>query len=74
MYRPVFLTSAIDGGEWSASRPGHFTPGETAPGTHFIGGTAGSRFGVDAVDKRKGKIPRNEPQAVRPVVCRYTDF
>jgi hypothetical protein len=22
------LTSALDGGEWSASRPGRFTPGE----------------------------------------------
>jgi hypothetical protein len=28
------LTSALDGGEWSASRPGRFTPSETAPGTH----------------------------------------
>jgi hypothetical protein len=31
------LTSALDGGEWSASRPGHFTPTERAPGTHWIG-------------------------------------
>jgi hypothetical protein len=30
---PPFLTSAIDGGEWSASRPCHFIPGEGAPGT-----------------------------------------
>jgi hypothetical protein len=29
---PPFLTSALDGGEWSASWPGRFTqPGETAP-------------------------------------------
>jgi hypothetical protein len=27
----AFLTSALDGGEWSASRPGGFTPGEKAP-------------------------------------------
>jgi hypothetical protein len=26
--------SALDGGEWSASRPGHFTPGGTHPSTH----------------------------------------
>jgi hypothetical protein len=31
------LTSALDGGEWSASRPGRFTPRERAPGTHWIG-------------------------------------
>jgi hypothetical protein len=30
------LTSALDGGEWSASRPGCFTPTERAPGTHWI--------------------------------------
>jgi hypothetical protein len=27
----VFLTSTLVGGEWSASRPGSFTPGERAP-------------------------------------------
>jgi hypothetical protein len=34
----IFLTSALVGGEWSASRPGRFTRGERAPGTHWIGG------------------------------------
>jgi hypothetical protein len=32
------MTSAIVGGEWSTSRPGRFTPGERAPGAHWIGG------------------------------------
>jgi hypothetical protein len=32
------LTSALDGGELSTSRPGRFTPRERAPGTHWIGG------------------------------------
>jgi hypothetical protein len=32
------LTSALVGGEWSASRPGRFTPG-----THSIGGCVGPR-------------------------------
>jgi hypothetical protein len=27
----VFLISALDGGEWSASHHGRFTPGEKAP-------------------------------------------
>jgi len=31
----IFL---LDGGEWSASRPGRFTPKERTPGTHWIGG------------------------------------
>jgi hypothetical protein len=28
------ITWMLDGGEWSASRPGHFTPGEKDSGTH----------------------------------------
>jgi hypothetical protein len=33
---PPFLTSALDGGEWSDSRPCLFAPGEIAPGSHWI--------------------------------------
>jgi hypothetical protein len=29
---PSYLTSALGGNVWSASRPGRFTPGERAPG------------------------------------------
>jgi hypothetical protein len=32
------LTWALDGGEWSASRPGRFIPRERAPVTHWIRG------------------------------------
>jgi hypothetical protein len=34
----VLLTSALVGGEGSASRPWPFILGERAPGTHYIGG------------------------------------
>jgi hypothetical protein len=37
-----FLTSALDGGEWSAS-----CPGERTPGTHWTGGCVGPRAGLD---------------------------
>jgi len=37
----ALLTSALDGSEWSPSRPGSFTPG-----THRIGGWAGRCDGV----------------------------
>jgi hypothetical protein len=30
----AFLTSALDGSEWLASRPGRFTLGEKDAGTH----------------------------------------
>jgi hypothetical protein len=32
------LTSTLDGSEWSASHPGHFTPRVRAPGTHWVRG------------------------------------
>jgi hypothetical protein len=35
-YGGVFLTSALVGGEWSASRLGRFTPREKALGTHVV--------------------------------------
>jgi hypothetical protein len=49
----TILTLALAQGEWSASGPGRFTPGEIAPGTHWIGAWVGPRVGVDAVEKRK---------------------
>jgi hypothetical protein len=45
---PPLSTWTLAGGEWSASRPGRFTPG-----THLIGGWVGLRTGPDAVEKRK---------------------
>jgi hypothetical protein len=50
---PPFLTSALDGGEWSASRPCRFNSGEEALVNHWIGGWVGPRAGLDAVEKRK---------------------
>jgi hypothetical protein len=46
---PAFLTSALDGGERSASRTSRFTPREIAPGTHWIGEWEGPLTNVDVV-------------------------
>jgi hypothetical protein len=46
----IFLTSALVGGEWSASRPCRFNPGKS-PGTHFIGGWVDPRAGLDDMEK-----------------------
>jgi hypothetical protein len=43
--------------EWSASRPGCFTPRERAPGTHWIGDWVGTRAGLYAVLRRKIPSP-----------------
>jgi hypothetical protein len=53
-YRSTFfLTLELAGGEWSASRPGLFTPGERAHGTHWIGSLVDPSASVDDVEKRK---------------------
>jgi hypothetical protein len=49
----IFLTSALVGGEWSASRPGRFIHGERAPGTYWIGGWVNPGAGLDNVEKRE---------------------
>jgi hypothetical protein len=72
------LTPALDGGEWSASHPGCFTPKERVPGTHWIGGWVGPRARLETVSKRKVPSPslrrgsNLEHPIVQPVVSRYT--
>jgi hypothetical protein len=77
-YRGVdVLTSTLTGGEWSASRPGRFTPGETAPGTDWMGGWKDPRVGLDDVEKRKFLTypdSNSDPSVVQPVASRYTGF
>jgi hypothetical protein len=71
------LTSALDGGEWSASRLGRFIPRGRAPGNHWVGGWVSPKAGLDAVVKRKIPSPRQESNPrtpiVQPVAQRYTD-
>jgi hypothetical protein len=52
LYVPSSLTLTLDGGEWSASRPGHFTLRERTTGTHWIGPRA-CLDAADVVKKRK---------------------
>jgi hypothetical protein len=54
------LTSALDGGDWLASRPGRFTPRERPPTTHWIGGWVGPRASLDMGSKRKIPSPCQE--------------
>jgi hypothetical protein len=61
-----FLTTAQDGGEWSASRPGRALPPEKGPGTHWIGGWVGPRAGLDAGARRKILCPCRGSNFDRP--------
>jgi hypothetical protein len=73
----IFLTSALDGGEWSASRPGSHIPGERAPGTHWIGGWLDPRAGLAMWRKENSRTYRysnSHPSVVQPLASRYADY
>jgi hypothetical protein len=71
VYLRPYLTSALDGREWSASRPGVSTFI-----THCTGDWVGARSGLDAVQKGKPLAPaRNSTQIPRsssPSSSHYT--
>jgi hypothetical protein len=72
-----FSTSTLDGGEWSASRPGRaFTPGEMTSGTNCTGGWVGLRAGLDTEARGKILCPLRgsnpDHPVVQPVVRHYT--
>jgi hypothetical protein len=71
----IFLTSALAGGECSASRPGRFTPGERTPGARCIGGWVDLRAGLDDVEKTLDPTGTRTltPRSSKPVASRYTD-
>jgi len=69
----TLLTSALVGGEQSATCPSHFTPKESSPTTHWIGGWMGPRAGLDMVSKRKIPSPHWESNPNRPA-CRVSAF
>jgi hypothetical protein len=60
------LNSTLDGGEWSASRPGRFIATERTAGTHWIGGWVGPRADLEAVLKRK--LPRAPAENRTPII------
>jgi hypothetical protein len=63
-----FLTSAVEGGKWSASRPGRaFSPRETAQDTHCTGGWVGPRASLDAETRGKMLCPCQGSNHDRPV-------
>jgi hypothetical protein len=53
VYIHIFLTSALAGGEWLASRSCRFTSGERTADILWIGCWVDLRTGLDDVDKRK---------------------
>ena len=59
------MTSALEGGEWLAARPGRTLPPLTTR-YHFTGGRVGPRAGLD-------RLKISLPPGFDPIVSRYTD-
>jgi hypothetical protein len=72
----IFLTSALDGDEWSASRPSRFTPRERVPDTHWIGGWVDTR--ARTTWRRENPLPyrdsNSDTSVVQPIPRQYTDY
>jgi hypothetical protein len=72
---PPFLKSTIYRGEWSVSRPGHFTPAKERP--VYIGEGAGLALEpVEIMWRREKSFPfaRNPAPAIQTVARHYTDW
>jgi hypothetical protein len=67
----TFLISTLDGGEWSASRPGHFTLEEAAC-AHWIECWMSPRDGLDVVKQKKFSCLCRESNSSRSARC-YTE-
>jgi hypothetical protein len=62
----VFLTSALVGGEWSASRPGRFTQlDRSLCGPQSRSGQRGEERILDS---------NSDPSVVQSIASRYTDY
>jgi hypothetical protein len=72
MWLRAFLTQALDGGEWSASCPGRFTPRERAH--HWIGGWTDSRNGLDLLKNSHSVQKSNLGRPVRSYVTTLTEL
>jgi hypothetical protein len=70
----IFLDSALEESEWSASRPDNFTPGERAHDTHWVVRCVGPKTGLDVVAKRKNHCVCREsnPAHTNSKRIRYT--
>jgi hypothetical protein len=75
VYIHVFLTSALAGDEWSASRPGRLTPRESHryPLDRRVGGLQ-SRSGRREENSSAYRDSNSDPSVVQPVASGYTDY
>jgi hypothetical protein len=70
-----FLTSALNGGEWSASRPGRALPAGNDSRSHWIEGWVGLRAGLTQGLKERSFVSAGDrTPVVHSVVRHYTKW
>jgi hypothetical protein len=73
----VFLISVLVGGEWTASHPCHYSPGDRDPDNHCIGGWVGPRDSLEDW-RNENSLPyldsNSDPSVVQPVANEYTGY
>jgi hypothetical protein len=70
---PPFLTSALDGGEWSASHPTRLPPGKKSPiASGYDDGRTPAL--VWTLWRRENLLPLPGTPTAVPVALRYTDY
>jgi hypothetical protein len=72
----AFITLALDGKEWLASRRCRLTPGETAAHILWIGGWVDFEASMEAMVKRKNTCPFRESKPSHPAdnLVSYTNL
>ena len=63
----LILTSAVDGGEWSVSRPQRFTFRERATRTYWKGGWVSCSDGLVSLKETEISCPRLESNHIKPM-------
>jgi hypothetical protein len=71
---PFFLTSALNGGEWSASLSARFNAGKTAPHIHWIGGWVGLKAGLDALEISLAPAGNRTPAIIPTEISRLPKY
>jgi hypothetical protein len=58
----------------SSSRPGRFTPGERAPGIHWIGGWGDPKTNLDDRNSWPHLDLNSDPLVIQPIASHCTDY